>query len=241
MSNEKRDPEGQPTGGQYAVNAKGEAVGVNLTPSAPRKTSIGITAVVELDHYGVEPLPAWPVDLPKPSTSYSWDEDSNLETIIQFGGDVLTIWGPSDNACDSFTELPDEMPDITTEQQAQVAAYGYQMHANLVSLTGQVEYAAHTPSVRNHIESIAAGNGPADPTDDPQDPAWRSPAQRGAARAEASLKAWFGEQVHESTWKDVMADLLHYANAKGLDSGVIYEAMNDGQTMFLDELANPEG
>ena len=240
MSNDSvnRTPSGVPAGGEFATSPKAEPQ-LALTPRP--KHTVGISALAVLDTYGVEPLPQWPADLPEPSTFYGWDEDGQVETRIVFGPDTLTVWGPVGNASDSFTEIPDEYEHLSAEARDQVGAYGYRLHENISSLTGQVDYAAHTPQVRNAVMSIAEGHGTPQPCDDPSDPAWRTPAQRATARTEANLRAWFGEQIHEATFQDVLTDLLHYADSQGMKPTDFGAALNRAQSIHRDEIEGPEG
>jgi hypothetical protein len=225
--------------GKFSTKALTEATGTTLT--GRRKVKVGIMSVATLDTYGVEPLPQWPAELGEPSTSYSWDEDGQLEVAINFGSECLTVWGPTGNASDSFTDLGDDFSHIPRAARDQALAYGYRMHENVDSLTSQVLYSAHTPAVRNAIVSVATGNGAPQPCDDPHDPAWRTPAQLATTRTEAGLAAWFGEDVHESTLQDVLTDLMHYADAKGIDSDAFFETLRSARFIQGDEIENPEG
>ena len=240
MSNDSvnRTPSGVPAGGEFATSPKAEP---QLALTARPTHTVGIAAVAALDTYGVEPLPEWPADLPAPSTSYSWDGDGQLETRLVFGPDTLTVWGPAGNASDSITEMPDEYEYLDEAVKEQLMNYGHQLHANLASLTGQVEYAAHTPQVRNTVLSIAEGHGKPQPCTDPSDPAWRTPAQLATTRTEANLKAWFGEQIHEATFEDVLTDLLHYADSQGMKPTDFGAALHRAQFIHRNELESPEG
>jgi hypothetical protein len=226
------------TGGQFAVQAKAAP---ETALRAPLPQKVGILAVATLDTNGLPALPQWPTELAEPSTSYSWDEDGHLEVIISFGPDALTVWGSIANPCDSFTEIPGERPDIPLDAADRAVAYGYQLHENLASLAGQVEYAAHTGAVRSAV--LAAAKGEREPVElyDSEDPTSRTPAQRATTRTEAGLAAWFGEDVHESTLQDVLTDLLHYADAQGISpaefGGIFYRA----QGIQRNETESPEG
>jgi len=233
----KHEPAGI-NGGQFAVQAKAAP---ETTLKDPRPVRVGVMGVATLFPYGVEPLPQWPESLPEPSTSYSWDEDGHLEVAIAFGPDTLTVWGSPGGASDSFSELPGEFDHIPDATREQAAAYGHRMHSNVAYLTGEVQYAAHTGTVRSAV--LAAAKGEREPVElyDSEDPTSRTPAQRATTRTEAGLAAWFGEDVHESTLQDVLTDLLHYADAQGISpaefGGIFYRA----QTIQRNEIESPEG
>jgi hypothetical protein len=146
------------------------------------------------------------------------------------------------NPSGSFDNLPGEYEHLDPGARAKAAAYGYRLHANLCDLIGQGEFAAHTPQVRHMALLLASGHSAPEPVTDPDDPAWVAPAVAATVRAEANMKAWFGDkEIGESTMQDALTDLFHYAQSNGMKPTEIGEIIHRAQFIQRDELENPEG
>jgi hypothetical protein len=233
---QSRQPVGVPAGGQFTTQGRNES---GTTLGAPVKHLVGFAGVAELDTQFNEDLPRWPENLPEPSDiSYSWGEDDHLEVTVVFGDDTLTMWGPSGDQTDSFTELEGEYEHISRADQAAASEYALVLHEHLSFLVDSFNYAAHTPKAREQLLSLAMTGKPLVPVDDPDDPAWCPPAVRASTRAETNLKAWFGTtEVDEPTIQDVLTDLMHYADANGADFD---ELLDQARFMRRSELDDPE-
>lgn len=203
---------------------------------------MGISALVDLDPYGVEDLPTWPGALPEPRVSYAWDEDGLLETTVTTGSDSFCVFGTPTSPVCSLEDLADEFEHIPQPVREQAADWAYQMHQNVHSLVGQVEYAAHTPSVRQTVLSLAAGgDGHVHPPAHGS-PGWVAPAVLAVTRAETNLKAWFGtREVDEATIQDALTDLRHLAQAHGITQAAFEDLFQRAQDMARDEVDHPEG
>ncbi len=202
---------------------------------------MGISALVDLDPYGVEDLPTWPGTLPEPRVSYAWDEDGLLETTVTTGSDSFCVFGtPRDPAC-SLEDMADEFEHIPQPVREQAADWAYQMHQNVHSLVGQVEYAAHTPSIQQAVVSLAAGGDGQVQEPAAGSPGWVAPAVKAASRAETNLKAWFGTRdVDETTIQDVLTDLLHMARSRGITPADLEDVFQRAQAVARDEVERPE-
>lgn len=239
-ADQARQPAGVPTGGQFATTQRTEA-GVALAPE--RKTVVGVSTLAELNTFGVQPLPQWPTDLPEPTIAYAWDTDGQLEVTLDSGPESFVVFGtPTDPHC-TVDELAEDFEHLDDTVKDQVRAYGVRLHDNIHTLANQYIYTAHTPQVRHAIVDMATGgDGRELIPDGPDDPTWVAPADRGAARAEENLKAWFGtRQVDETTIQDTLTDLLHLARSKGISPADFGGILHRAQRIYRDELENPEG
>lgn len=235
MSTPAHEPAGQPTGGQFAKRFHSDAVASLPVTSSP----VSFQGQASLDPSGYPDLPALPASVGTPEVFFSFSDEGKLETDVRIGGSTMSFWrdemtGDVTNTIEDGHTIEGEFAPWSGIAEykdfEQARTWAEAVHERVEGATEEVlESAVQTDAARASIIAFATGR-PAEPVIE------LTPAQSSAKRAAAAMAACDEGQGTETTMRDLLTDLRHYADANGID---IYQAMDESHGYYLHEKADP--
>lgn len=173
MTTPNRQPQGIPTGGQFAPDTRSEPT-VALTPSvAPVVYKAPLAMDIDLSRVPVEELPEWPEDMGEPHVSFDFN-DGKVQTYVTAGDESMVFWDSEFDGTINSTDTGENPWSAFDEQsQKQALAWGKEVHQSIDSATyGIMVEASNKKGVSDLIVAYATGQeAPAGP--DLQDKATR--------------------------------------------------------------------
>lgn len=231
-----RQPQGIPVGGQFAPTAHAEpAIGLNhSTPAVP----VAFQGTINLREAEFQSLPELPASVGTPEVSFDYSDAGTLETHVTVDGSTVSFWGDEmtgdiANTIDNgYTPEGEDAPwsNIATyDDFEKTRTWAEAVHERIDGATYHL-LADATAADETHktIIDFATGRSEAAPG--------QTPEQSSAKRAAAALAICEDGQGADITMRDLLADLRHYADAKGID---IYQAMDDSLGYYQHEKADP--
>jgi hypothetical protein len=155
-----RQPEGIPTGGQFAATAHSEPT---VALAAPQHVihSAPLTGTVELRNADFDQLPEWPAGMPEPEVSFRF-EGGKCETSITVDDQTMNFWdSDSDGTINDTDHGSNPWEDFDEEDQEKALEWGKRVHQRIDSSTyGIMIEASHQPAVHDIILAQALGKEP---------------------------------------------------------------------------------
>ncbi|HEX9086146.1 MAG TPA: hypothetical protein VF867_01305 [Arthrobacter sp.] len=235
MSTPAHEPAGQPTGGQFAKTFHSDAVPALPVPATP----LTFQGQASLDPSSYPDLPALPASVGIPEVSFSFSDEGKLETDVKIHGTTMSFWRDemtgdvANTADDGHTQEGEFAPwsgIAEYEDFEQARTWAEAVHERVEGATEEIlENAVQTDEARKAIINFATGR----PT---EEAAELTPSQSSAKRAAAAMAVCDEGEGAETTMRDLLTDLRHYADAKGID---IYQAMDESHGYYLHEKADP--
>jgi hypothetical protein len=161
MTAPARQPQGIPTGGQFAPDTRSEPT-IDLSPAGDKTYTARLTTTVELRNAGFDQLPEWPAGLPAPEVSFSF-EGGKCETSITVDDKTMNFWdSDSDGTINDTDNGSNPWEDFDEEDQEKALEWGKRVHQRIDSSTyGIMIEASHRPAVHSIILAHALGKDPA--------------------------------------------------------------------------------
>lgn len=184
-TNTARQPQGIPTGGQFAPDTRSEPT-IDLSPAGDKTYAARLNTTVELRNAGFDQLPEWPAGLPEPEVSFSF-EGGKCETSISVDDKTMNFWdSDTDGTINDTDNGTNPWEDFDEEDQEMALEWGKRVHQRIDSSTyGIMIEASHLPAVHSIILAHALGKDPA-----PAPDLTRKPVRDAyLAKAEARLAA----------------------------------------------------
>ncbi|QOD06101.1 hypothetical protein [Pseudarthrobacter sp. BIM B-2242] len=179
-----RQPEGIPTGGQFAAAAHSDAV-ASLQPTHTIYTA-PLTGTIELKTASFDTLPEWPADLPEPEVSFDFS-GGKCETYVTVDNQVMTFWeSDSDGIINNTYNGENPWEEFDEEDQEKALEWGKQVHRRIDSSTYGIMIEACTKTDMRDI-ILAQGLGK-DPAPEPAAPDLTSTPVRDAYLLEAEAR-----------------------------------------------------
>jgi hypothetical protein len=232
-----RQPQGVPAGGQFAPTFHSEpAIGLDSNPSPAIPVSFNGSIDLRESEFGR--LPELPASVGTPEVAFSYDIDGNLETRVTVGGSTMAFW--NDTMADEITNTIESghsgEGDIAPwsniadyDDFEKTRTWAESVHERIDGATfGVMADATSSEATQKAIIAFATGRG---------EPAGQlTPEQSSAKRAAAAMAICEEGQGADVTMRDLLTDLRHYADAKGID---IYQAMDDSLEYYQHEKKDP--
>lgn len=234
--NISRQPQGIPVGGQFAPTSHAEPA---LVLGGPAPASfVPFRGSVELHESGFGALPELPASIGTPEVTFDFNNDGQLETQVTVDGSPMSFWydRTSDeitNSADTgYAEFDGETPWSNIaghDDRKQARAWAESVHERIDGATYRVlNTAMEDTAARNTIVAFATGRA---------EPAVKlTPEQESARRAAAAMAIAEEGQGSDVTMRDLLTDLRHYADARGID---IHKALDDSFEYYQHEKTNP--
>ena len=160
MTTPARQPQGIPTGGQFAPDTRSEPT-IDLSPAGDKTYTARLNTTVELRNAGFDQLPEWPAGLPEPEVSFSF-EGGKCETSITVDDKTMNFWdSDSDGTINDTDNGSNPWEDFDDEDQEKALEWGKRVHQRIDSSTyGIMIEASHQPAVHDIILAQALGKEP---------------------------------------------------------------------------------
>jgi hypothetical protein len=157
MTTPARQPQGIPTGGQFAPDTRSEPT-IDLSPAGDKTYTARLNTTVELRNAGFDQLPEWPAGLPEPEVSFSF-EGGKCETSITVDDKTMNFWdSDSDGTINDTDNGSNPWEDFDDEDQEKALEWGKRVHQRIDSSTyGIMIEASHRPAVHSIILAHALG------------------------------------------------------------------------------------
>lgn len=155
-----RQPQGIPTGGQFAPDTRAEPT-IDLSPAGDQTYTAQLTGTVELRNASFDQLPEWPAGLPEPEVSFDFS-DGKCETNITVENKMMTFWdSDGDGTINDTDNGNNRWEDFDEEDQEKALEWGKRVHQRIDSSTyGIMIEASHQPAVHDIILAHALGKDP---------------------------------------------------------------------------------
>ncbi|GAA4032664.1 hypothetical protein GCM10023063_14970 [Arthrobacter methylotrophus] len=160
MNTPARQPQGIPTGGQFAPDARAEP-SINLSPAGDKIHTAELRKTIELRNADFDQLPEWPATLPQPEVSFDFS-DGKCETNITVDDKMMTFWdSDSDGTINDTDNGNNPWEDFDEEDQEMALEWGKRVHQRIDSSTyGIMIEASCTPEVNSIILAHSLGKDP---------------------------------------------------------------------------------
>jgi len=216
MTDKNRQPQGQPTGGQFANHARPEAT---TTLNEQRPVRVPVLASAAVSTYEGSPLPEFPAGLSTPKVTFNVADEGDI-VYGEFIGDSYRVlaWNDGDHWCNSVSDHG-EPSGVDEEDEGKLLDWAQVVTDRLDSGVRALQTAAFTPSAVDAVVAAAVGQDRGEVGNRAQssDTDNNSTAESGAKRGAAILAAFGGEQDREASMSDILTDLMHYAHENDLD------------------------
>lgn len=156
-----RQPQGIPTGGQFAPDTRTEPT-ITLSAGGDKTHTAPLTGTIELRNASYDQLPPWPAGMPEPAVSYSFS-DGKCETSITIDDRTMNFWdSDSDGTINDTDNGTNPWEDFDEEDQDIALQWGKRVHQRIDASTyGIMIEATNSPSVHSAILAHALGKEPA--------------------------------------------------------------------------------
>jgi hypothetical protein len=160
-TNPARQPQGIPTGGQFAPDTRTEPT-ITLSREGDKIHTAELRQTIELRNADFDQLPDWPATLPQPNVSFSF-EAGKCETSVTVADKTMNFWdSDSDGTINDTDNGTNPWEDFDEEDQEMALEWGKRVHQRIDSSTyGIMIEASYTPAVHSIILSHALGKEPA--------------------------------------------------------------------------------
>jgi len=216
MTNEIRQPQGQPAGGQFAGHNRTEAT---TTLNEQRPVRVPVLASAAVSTYEGSPLPGFPAGLSEPKVTFDVSDDG----VIVYGnieGDGYHVSVRHDGYKWCNSVLDDGEPSgVEEEDEEKLLYWAQEVTVRLESGVRALQTAAFTRSASDAVVAAALGHDRVEVGNRAQssDTDNNSTSESGAKRGAAILAAFGGERDPEASMSDILTDLMHYAHENDLD------------------------
>jgi hypothetical protein len=156
-----RQPQGIPTGGQFAPDTRTEPT-ITLSPAADKIHTAVLRKTIQLRNADFDQLPTWPGGMPEPTVSFDFS-DGKCETNITVDDKMMCFWdSDSDGTINDTDNGNNPWEDFDEEDQEMALEWGKRVHQRIDSSTyGIMNEASNTPAVHSIILAHALGKEPA--------------------------------------------------------------------------------
>ena len=223
MTNEIRQPQGQPTGGQFANHNRPEAL---LTLNEKRPVRVPVLASAAVETYEGKPLPKFPAGLSEPRVTFTVaDEGDYVYGDIEGDGYHVVVWHDGNEWRDSVSDH-DEPSGLDEDDQDQLLELAQEVTTRLDSGVRALQTASYTPSASAAVIAAALGRDQIEVGNAAQSSATdnNSTMESGAKRGAAVLAAFGGDRDPEAGVSDIITDLMHYARENDLKMSDIIDS-----------------
>jgi hypothetical protein len=159
MTAPARQPQGIPTGGQFAPDTRAEPT-LLLTPPSAIEYKAPLTGTIDLGT-AFGDLPPWPPDMGRPHVSFDFS-DGKVQTYVTAEDQTMTYWDSDFNGTTNSTDTGENpWEDFEEESQEQALEWGKEVHERIDSATyGIMNEASNNERVSDLIVAYATGPEP---------------------------------------------------------------------------------